>query len=96
MKMSAWKQSIVNQAGGKAAGKRKAELYVSRNKTETWENAQTLSVHRVLGGVAVAGDHLDFLFFAFLVFHLERSAVGGHDLHFQLAVGAVELVVGRR
>jgi hypothetical protein len=39
------------------------------------------SVHSMFSGVAVAGDDIDFLFFAFLVFHFDRAAVGRHDLH---------------
>src|ERR1700752_1932775 len=52
-------------------------------------------VHSVLGGISVAGYYLDFLFFALLVFYFHRAAIRGYDLHFQLAVGAVELAVGR-
>jgi hypothetical protein len=46
------------------------------------EPAETLSIHGVLGGVAVAGDHFDFLLFALLVFDFQRSAVRGNDLNF--------------
>src|ERR1700683_4042504 len=53
-----------------------------------------LSVHRMLGRIPVAGDDFQFLFFTLLVFCFERAAIGRHDLHFQLAVGAVELAVG--
>ena len=48
----------------------------------------------MFSGVAVAGDDVDLLLFALLVFHFQRAAVGGYDLHLQLAVGSVELGVG--
>src|SRR5258708_6097885 len=52
------------------------------------------SVHRVLGGVTVAGDDFNLYILALLIFHLQRAAIRADHLHFQLAVGAVELVVG--
>src|SRR5580704_408807 len=48
----------------------------------------------MLGCVSVARHNFYLLLFALLVFYLERTAVGGHDLYFQLAVGAIELAVG--
>src|SRR5580700_4056774 len=48
----------------------------------------------MLGGVSVPGDDVNLLVLALLVFHLERTTVGGYDLHLQLAVGAVEFAVG--
>src|ERR1700692_289978 len=53
------------------------------------------SIHRVPGGVSVAGDNINFLVFAFLVFLFQLAAIGCYDLHLQLTVGAVQLVVGR-
>src|SRR6266852_1471746 len=53
-----------------------------------------MSVHRVLGGVTVAGDDFNLHIFALLIFHLQRAAVRADHLHFQFSVGAVELVVG--
>src|SRR5205814_592905 len=50
-------------------------------------------VDGVLGGVAVAGDHFNFDVFTLLIFHLQRAAIGTNHLHFQLAVGAIQLVV---
>ncbi len=52
------------------------------------------SINRMLGRIAVAGHDIDFLFFAFLVFHFQRTAIGRHDLDLQLAVGAIQLCVG--
>src|SRR5580658_2774879 len=48
----------------------------------------------MFGGVSVTGDDFDLLFFALLVLHFEGTAIGGHDLYFQLAVGAVKFAVG--
>src|ERR1039457_2796749 len=45
------------------------------------------------GGISVAGDYFDFLLFTLLIFHLQLAAIGRHDLHFQLAVSAIQLVV---
>src|SRR6266446_8400787 len=60
--------------------------------SKDWTGA--VSVHRMLGSVAIAGDDFNFHIFALLVFYFELAAVGSHHLHFQLAVGAVQFAVG--
>src|ERR1700675_4447301 len=66
-----------------------------RTRVSSVVKIRASSIHRVPRGVSVAGDDFNFLVFAFLVFHFQLAAIGCYDLHFQLTVGAVQLVVGR-
>jgi hypothetical protein len=47
----------------------------------------------MLRRVPIAGDYVDLHVFTLLVFDLQRSAIGGDDLHFQFAVGSVKFRV---
>src|SRR5262252_889008 len=54
-----------------------------------------LSIHRVLRRIPLARNHFDLHVLPLLIFYLELASIGSNDLHFQLAVGAVQFRVGR-